>query len=110
MSPALPPCAESGTIIHAYGVCIDMADDYRPIDCALHDRLESLATVGRAVTIEYRDEHGLARRAQDVIVDVYARAGVEYLRTQTGLTIRLDRLVGVDGRSYAPGAGSDRLH
>ena len=55
--------------------------DYTPIACALHDRLESLATLRPVVRIEYVDDNGDVRAAEDRIIDVFARAGAEYLRT-----------------------------
>ena len=74
--------------------------DYTPIDCSLHDRLESLATLGPVVRIEYVDDSGAVQSTDDRIVDVYARAGVEYLRLARGLEIRLDHLETVDGIRY----------
>jgi Rho-binding antiterminator len=74
--------------------------DYAPIACALHDRLESIATLGATVRIEYVDDGGATQRADDRIVDVYARGGAEYLRLAGGLEIRLDHLETVDGIRY----------
>ena len=74
--------------------------DYSPIACALHDRLESFATLRPVVRIEYVADNGDVRAAEDRIVDVFARGGAEYLRTASGLEIRLDRLETVDGIRY----------
>lgn len=81
-----------------------MADGaaYRPIACALHDRLEAAATLGRPVSIVYRDAEGAPHAVEDRIVDVFARGGEEHARTATGLVIRLDRLESVDGVAFAP--------
>ena len=73
--------------------------DYSPIACALHDRLEAVATLRSVVRIEYVDD-GVVRAAEDRIIDVFARGGAEYLRTGNGLEIRLDRLETVDGIRY----------
>ena len=75
-------------------------NEYTPIACALHDRLESFATLRLVVRIEYVDDNGHARAADDRIDDVFARGGAEYLRTGNGLEIRLDRLETVDGIRY----------
>ena len=74
--------------------------DYTPIACELHDRLESFATLRHVVRIEYVDDNGDVRAAEDRITDVFARDGAEYLSTGSGLEIRLDRLETVDGIRY----------
>jgi len=77
----------------------DDANRYRPIDCAFHEELVALATFGRVIEVSYCDERGAERVVRDRIADVLARAGVEYIRTASGLEIRLDRLKTVDGRA-----------
>ena len=67
----------------------------------MHDVLESLATLRRTCTIVYRDEHDVTREMDDVIVDVFADSGVEYLTTRSGLRVRLDRVMSVDGIGVA---------
>jgi Rho-binding antiterminator len=69
---------------------------YRPLECGLHDRLESLATLGRQVRIRYLAGRSEAETS-DRIVDVFARDGAEYVRLASGPEIRLDRLRTVDG-------------
>lgn len=79
--------------------------DYVPIDCSLHDRLEAVATLRRAAVIVYEDDAGAAAETRARIDDVFARAGAEYLRTEGGLELRLDRVLSVDGVRYrTPGA------
>jgi Rho-binding antiterminator len=75
--------------------------DYEPIDCADHDKLEALSVQRRTARIAYRSEAGELREVEDVIADVYARDGVEYLRTGGGEEVRLDRLERVDGKLRA---------
>ncbi|HEX7090943.1 MAG TPA: hypothetical protein VF192_12455 [Longimicrobiales bacterium] len=70
---------------------------YSPIPCALHDRLEALATLGQPCRIVYRDPDGGTRETVERIVDVFARAGEEFVRTAAGVEIRLDRLEWVAG-------------
>jgi Rho-binding antiterminator len=72
--------------------------DYEPIDCGDHDRLESLATLRQIARISYRTEDGGTREVEDLIEDLYARDGVEYLRMADGTELRLDALVSVDGK------------
>lgn len=74
--------------------------DYQPISCEFHDLLEDLATTRKPAHIRFSvDEEGAyaERFLKAVIVDVYAREGVEYLETREGRIVRLDRLVEVDG-------------
>ena len=48
--------------------------NYRPIDCSLHDRLEAAAPLGRNSTVAYRQDDAI-HVYEDVIVDLFARAG-----------------------------------
>ena len=72
--------------------------DYEPIDCSDHDKLEALATLRQIARISYRGADGATEQVEDLIKDVYARDGVEYLRTAGGRELRLDALVSVDGK------------
>jgi Rho-binding antiterminator len=75
--------------------------DYEPIDCSDHDKLEALATLRQVARISYRSEDGGTDQVEDLIQDIYARDGVEYLRTAGGRELRLDALVSVDGKRRA---------
>ena len=67
--------------------------DYRPIDCGVHDRLEDLAVRGIRCLIQVRtSEHGVELH-EGTITDVLARAGAEYLVLDSGVEIRLDKIV-----------------
>lgn len=82
-----------------------MTDDYRPIDCSVHDRLEDLAVRHVVCRIRYRmpseasdpeGTDGAAEKGTEIegrIVDVFARDGEELLRVDDGREIRLDRLL-----------------
>lgn len=76
---------------------------YSPISCALYDRLEAFATLGRPCRIVYRDPEGKSRERVERIVDVFARGGEEFLKTATGIEIRLDRLESVEGVRFGDG-------
>ena len=73
--------------------------EYRPIDCSVHDKLEETSVRGTAAHFLVRDEDGREREIQDRVQDVYARDGVEYMKTAEGLEIRLDRLKAVNGEA-----------
>jgi Rho-binding antiterminator len=82
-------------------------DEYQPIDCSLHDRLESYATLRQPCRIAFRDEAGVRRASHDRIDDVFAEDGIEYIRTGSGERIRLDRIEEVDGLHAAADVRGD---
>ena len=70
---------------------------YSPISCEFHDRLEDLATVRKQTHIRYQDEDGVEQHRDATITDVFSKAGAEYISLSSGETLRLDRLLEVDG-------------
>ena len=74
---------------------------YIPISCEFHDLLEALATTHKPARIAFRDDDGVEQRRTAVVTDVHARAGAEYLVLESGESLRLDRLVEVDGEKLA---------
>lgn len=75
-----------------------MADnDYDPIDCSVHDKLEDTAVRGTVAHFVVRSDDGETRELQDEVKDLYSRGGVEYMKTAGGQEIRLDRLEEVNG-------------
>ena len=74
---------------------------YIPISCAFHDQLELLATTRKPARIVFHDAENALHEQTSTLVDVYAQGHAEYLRTGSGETIRLDRLVEVDGFKLA---------
>ncbi|MGJ3249649.1 MAG: hypothetical protein ACFE0J_00755 [Elainellaceae cyanobacterium] len=75
-----------------------MNESYSPINCDFHDELEAIATLRNKCVIVYRNSDG-EMRVQDYIDDVYAQNGEEFIKLRSGLIIRLDALVEVDGKS-----------
>lgn len=73
------------------------SDNYIPINCNFYDELEALATLSRRAEIVYKAE-GAAIRIKGIIKDLYVKEKVEYLKLESGLEIRLDELVEVDGK------------
>jgi Rho-binding antiterminator len=71
--------------------------DYVPISCEFHDILEATATTRKVVRLQFVDDGNSLHRRDDRIVDVYSRAGAEYVTLGSGETVRLDRLRSVDG-------------
>ena len=74
---------------------------YIPINCDFHDLLESLATTQKRVRIGFDDEEGEVQHRSAIITDVFAREEAEYLTMSTGETLRLDRLLTVDGTNFS---------
>lgn len=76
-----------------------MNDDetaYRPVSCAFHDVLENHAMRKSGVLLRYFDHSGTACESRGVIVDVFAKDGADYLLTESGERLRLDRVISVD--------------
>lgn len=66
--------------------------DYKPVDCALQDKLEAIATLHRTADITYQTDLGETASAESKIVDIYADSGADYCKLENGTVIRLDRL------------------
>ena len=77
------------------------ASDYVPISCEFHDHLEDLAPVRRPARIRYLADDGTPQERDATVADVFSRGGAEYVSLGSGETVRLDRLVEVDGRKLA---------
>lgn len=73
--------------------------EYQPIACSVHDKLEETSVRGTVAHILVREADGGEWEVQDRIQDIYARDGVEYMKTAEGLEIRLDRLRAVNGEA-----------
>jgi Rho-binding antiterminator len=74
-----------------------MEDNYKPVSCDFYDELEALATMKKTCDITFLNEGGKAR-IRGSIAYLYTREKVEYLKTNAGLEIRLDKLIEVDGK------------
>ncbi len=75
-----------------------MKSSYQPINCDFYDELEAWATLQQLCTIEFWDEAGATLTTQGMILDLFIEEKAEYLRLDTGVTIRLDRLLQVNGK------------
>jgi Rho-binding antiterminator len=73
--------------------------DYQPVNCEFHDVIEAWATLRKPVTIVAENADGTHCTINAIISDVFAREGVEYLKTQCEELIRLDELLAVDGHA-----------
>lgn len=71
---------------------------YIPISCSFYDELEALATLRQIATIKYAEGDAPTKTAEGKIKNFFIREGVEYLLMDTGLEIRLDHLISVNGK------------
>ncbi len=72
-------------------------DRYQPIDCNYYDRLEAWATMRVPCLLVFLDENGVQQELSARIGDLYTLDKAEYLLTDNGLVIRLDKLLSVNG-------------
>ena len=72
-------------------------EKYIPINCDFYDELEALATIGRRVKVVFLED-GARVEQQGVIRDLFTRESVEYMKLDTGVVFRLDKLVEIDGK------------
>lgn len=70
---------------------------YQPIDCNYYDRLEAWATMRTVCLLVFLDENDVRQEVSGLIADLYTLNKAEYLRMDNGLTLRLDRLLSVNG-------------
>ena len=76
---------------------------YKTIDCNFYDRLEAVAIKREKAVFEYMDDQqGETLTVEGTIVDLFIREKAEYLRLNSGMEIRLDRLIRM-GEDYLPG-------
>ncbi|MEP7128216.1 MAG: GNAT family N-acetyltransferase [Chitinophagales bacterium] len=71
---------------------------YSSIDCNYYDELEAMATLKKAVEIIYRNDIGVQIRTTEVIKTFITKNKEEFLQLENNLTIRLDKLISVDGQ------------
>ncbi len=71
---------------------------YIPISCSFYDELEALATLRQTALIKYAEADTVTKTAEGKIVDFFIRDGAEYLLLNSGMEIRLDHLISVNGK------------
>lgn len=76
---------------------MDTQRPYQPIDCEFHDLLEASATKRHRASFELRSSDGSVQVVQGRIVDLHAHAGIEYMQLDSGVQVRMDDIVSIDG-------------
>jgi Rho-binding antiterminator len=72
---------------------------YIPINCDVHDELESLATLRQECVILYHDSNHQEVIVKGRIEDVFSSEKEEYLRLSDGTIIRLDELIRINDKT-----------
>lgn len=74
------------------------AAPYIPISCDVHDQLLALASLRKQCEITVALADGKSEQIRGTIVDIYSRAGAEYLQMKDGSVFRLDQIEALNGR------------
>lgn len=77
---------------------------YQPIDCNIYDVLLAAATLQQVVELRYQNpstssKDEVEQQVRGRILDVYTKAGEEFLQLSSGEIIRLDHLIAFDGEA-----------
>lgn len=73
-----------------------MNTKYFPIDCGLHDELELRSIRKQKIKLTYLNDKNEIETNDCIITDVYSKDNAEFLKTDFGLTIRLDNILEMD--------------
>lgn len=73
---------------------------YQPISCSFYDLLEEAATLKKPVELIYGQD-GNPRTVMGIIVELFIRQKVEWLRFDYGQEIRLDHIISLNGEALA---------
>jgi Rho-binding antiterminator len=74
---------------------------YQPINCEFHDVIESYATRRETVDIVVEDAAENIRNVRTVVCDIYSRNTEEFLLTDAGERIRLDKVKSIGSYDVA---------
>jgi hypothetical protein len=73
-------------------------DEYKPVDEEILEDLEVLAALKKQCLIKFEAENGGNPEIKSRITGIYTVGGVQFLKTEEGLSIRLDKLIQVDDK------------
>ena len=76
-----------------------MNQPYQPISCSFYDDLEVWSMRKTLCSIEFHDANGIPQTVETTIADVFANSGEEFIKLADGQLVRLDRLIGVNGKA-----------
>ncbi len=72
---------------------------YIPIDCNYYDKLEAWAVLRQEVEVVFLQESEKEEVLRGLIEDFFIEKGAEYMKMKDGKSLRLDRLVAVNGEA-----------
>jgi hypothetical protein len=73
-------------------------EPYQPTDRDFYEELELLVSLKRSVHITYKAPNGAVSAVNDKVYRLYTKEDAEYLELESGLAIRLDHLINVNGK------------
>lgn len=76
-----------------------MNSAYTPPSCSFYDHLEVKSMRRTASELVYLDEHGQEVTAEATIADIFSKDGADWARLTSGMVLRLDRILSIDGVS-----------
>lgn len=71
-----------------------MSSNYKPISCSLYDRFEAYAVKKEKVSLTTTNE-----TIEGVIIDLFSKDQIEFLKLKSGKIIRLDHIQSINGMS-----------
>lgn len=74
--------------------------DYEPIACHLYDELESAAVTAKECAIQYENSKQEIISVEDRIADVIQENKQEFILLKSGVKIRLDQLIKINGVNF----------
>lgn len=72
-----------------------MAVPYKPVSCSLYDRLTDFAVMHKHVKMHVQTSEGRSEEMIEIVKDIITRNKEEFLITESGKSIRLDRIISV---------------
>ena len=75
-----------------------MKSEYQPINCNYYDEIVLVIMRRKKCLIHFYNEEKIEEKLKALIIDVYARDKVEYMKLEDGKEIRLDQLIALDDK------------
>lgn len=72
------------------------SEEYKPINCDLHDHYLEYATFKKPVTVTYTDGNEIKKISEVTIIDVYTSNKEEFMKLSDDTIIRLDKISAVE--------------
>lgn len=72
--------------------------EYQPINCNYYDEIVLIIMRKKKCLIHFYNEKAKEEKLNGLIIDVYAREKVEYMKLEDGKEIRLDQIIALDDK------------